>query len=190
MRIERHKNFLSPVECQLLNEWADMGVKNKWLGYGISRGDLFVNRFTTRIYAYRFEYPQIVLDVSDRVRKFCSVDNYPLIEGHGRNGVVVSSTHDGGDVYKHKDSRPQGKCALRCNIMTRGADSGGRLYVGGEPLDIEVGELHCYLASEFEHEVTVVNGSTPRVLWMFGAAVPFEDWENGEIKFGLTEAVN
>jgi hypothetical protein len=68
--------------------------------------------------------------------------------------------------------------------MTRAADAGAELYVGGQLVDIEVGELHCYLASEFEHKVTEVQGNTSRVLWMFGAAVPAGDWESGKIQVG------
>jgi len=87
-------------------------------------------------------------------------------------------------VYPHKDPRQGYLSALRCNVMTRAANAGAELYVGGQLVNIEVGELHCYLASEFEHKVTEVQGNTSRVLWMFGAAVPIEDWELGKIQIG------
>ena len=170
-------------DCDILNDWVDKGVKNKWLDVGISRGLFgYTKRVTSRLYGNRFEYPQIVLGISNRIRKFCGVDSYSLIKGHGRDGVVVSCTFPGGDVYKHQDPKENGLSALRCNVMTRKADAGGKLYVGGEHIDIEVGELHCYLASDFEHYVTEVEGDTSRVLWMFGAYVPKEDWENGILK--------
>jgi len=187
MRLERHKNFLSPEDCTALNAWVDEGVEKKWLDAGISRGMLgYTGRVTSRGYGYRFEYPQIVLDISDRIRKFCGVNSYGLIDdGHGRDGVVVSCTFGGGDVYEHKDPKPSSKLsALRCNVMTRAADAGAELYVDGQFVNIEVGELHCYLASDFEHKVTSVEGNTPRVLWMFGAYVPMQDWEDGVIKVG------
>jgi len=184
VRIERHKNFLSEEECAAFNIWVDEGVKNKWLDVGISRGQSnYTKRVTSRLYGNRFKYPQIVLGISSRIRKFCGVDSYGLIEGHGRNGVVVSCTFPGGDVYEHQD--PKGKndlSALRCNVMTRGSDAGGKLYVNGEHIDIGVGELHCYLASDFRHYVTEVEGDTSRVLWMFGAYVPMNDWEDDIIK--------
>jgi hypothetical protein len=72
--------------------------------------------------------------------------------------------------------------------MTRKVDAGGVLYLEGQPVDIEVGELHCYLASDFSHQVTEVKGETPRVLWMFGAYVPSQDWESGAIKVGANNA--
>lgn len=184
MRLERHKNFLTPEECSVLNAWVDEGVEKKWLDLGISDGNhAYTKRVTSRLYGYRFEYPQIVLDISNRVRSFCGIGSYALIEGHGKNGVVVSCTFVGGDVYPHKDPLcKEGLSALRCNIMTRAADAGAELYVDEQLVDIEVGELHCYLATDFEHKVTEVEGQTPRVLWMFGAAVPYSDWEQGSIK--------
>jgi hypothetical protein len=194
MRIERHKNFLTLEECTALNAWVDKGVENKWLDVGVSRRwDLgmplwdhkYKKRATSRMYSHRFEYPQIALDISNRIRSFCGISTTPLIEGHGKNGIVVSCTFTGGDVYPHRD--PQSKdnlAALRCNVMTRAADAGAELYVGGQLVDIEVGELHCYLASEFEHKVTEVQGDTSRVLWMFGAYVPTQEWESGKIQVG------
>jgi hypothetical protein len=186
MRIERFKNFLSQEECNLLNQWVDEGVRNKWLDVGMSRGDFgYTKRVTNRLYADRFEYPQIVLDISNRIRKFCGVESYDIIRNHGRDGIVVSCTFLGGDVYEHKDPPASHfGSALRCNVMTRDSDAGGKLYVGGEYIDIEVGELHCYLASDFKHYVTEVEGNTSRVLWMFGACVPKKDWESGKIKVG------
>ena len=185
IRIERHRNFLTPEECDILNLWVDDGVEKKWLDVGISKDNgTYKKRVTSRRCADRFEYPQIVLDISNRIRKFCGIDSYGLIEGHGRDGVVVSCTFPGGDVYEHQDPKLiYGLSALRCNVMTRDSDAGGKLYVNGEHIDIEVGELHCYLASDFRHYVTTVKGETSRVLWMFGAYVPFEDWESGKIKF-------
>jgi hypothetical protein len=186
MRIERHKNFLSPEECSALNAWVDEGVEKKWLDVSIStEGIGYTKRVTSRLYGNRYEYPQVVLDISNRIRSFCGVNSYDLIERHGRDGVVVSCTFPGGDVYTHQDPRSYGGFAtLRCNVMTRKADSGGELYLDGQRVDIETGELHCYLVSEIPHSVSTVSGKTSRVLWMFGAHVPVEDWESGKIKTG------
>jgi hypothetical protein len=136
------------------------------------------------MYAHRFDFPKFVLEISNRIRKYCGIENYKAINTIEGSAIVVSCTFPKGDVYPHKDVRQGKYAALRCNVMTRDSDIGGKLYVGGEHLDIEVGELHCYLASEFEHYVTEVQGNISRVLWMFGAAVPVEDWENDKIKLG------
>jgi len=187
MRIERVQNFFSPEECAALNTWADDGVEKKWLDKGMSRGALgYPRRVTSRGYANRYEYPQLVRGLSDRVRKFCGVSEHPLIVGHGRDGVVVSCTLPGGDVYPHTDPLSvEGLATLRCNVMTRAPESGGSLFVGGKELPVMVGELHCYLASEHTHLVTSVGGQVSRVLWMFGAHVPADDWESGKIKMEI-----
>lgn len=182
MRIDIYPKFATQEEIKSLNEWAELGVKNKWLDVGVSSGKRTTKRLTSRLYGGRYEYPQIVRDVSDRIRKFVGIDSYPLIEGHGRDGVVVSYTYPGGDVYKHKDPRSMEMATLRCNILTQKADAGCQLCVEGEPVNIDVGDLHCYLVSEHEHWATPVEGNTPRIMWMFGAHVPAEDWNSGKIK--------
>ncbi len=183
MRFEVIKNFATQEEIIALNKWVELGVKNKWLDIGYCREKSKVNRLTSRMYGDRFEYPQIVIDLSNRIRKFIGIDAYPLIEGHGKNGVVVSYTMNGGDVYKHKDpKRYDGMATLRCNILTQKAESGCQLYIDDIPVNFNVGDLHCYLASEHEHWATPVEGNTPRIMWMFGCHLPAEDWNSGKIK--------
>jgi len=186
MRIETVKNCLTLQECATLNAWVDEAVKNKWLDKGLDPHSLENNvRVTSRMYGDRFVYPELVLDISERIRKFCGVADRRIIEGHGRDGVVVSCTFPGGDVYAHHDPRSSdGLSALRCNVLTQAADSGGVLHLEDQPIQLEVGELHCYLASEHVHYVSKVEGNTSRVLWMFGAYVDFDDWNSGRIKFG------
>lgn len=186
MRLEITPNFLSQDECDVLNAWVYEGVKNKWLDKGICTGKSTDKRLTSRLYGQRFEYPKEVLELSNKIRNFAGVADYQIIEDHGKNGVVVSYTKSSGDVYKHKDPKHSGMSALRCNIMTQAAEYGAELFVNNEKVAIKAGDLHCYLASDFEHYVTEVKGNTPRILWMFGAYVPKEDWENGKIKYGLS----
>lgn len=188
MRIERHKNFLSPAECSALNAWVLRAIEFGWMNEATDKtGARHNKRLTTRLYGDRFEYPKFVLDVSDRVRRFCGVADMPLIkQGHGRDGVVVSCTFPTGDVYPHID-RPklsEEHAILRCNIVTQAPEGGAELFIGDQSFVPEQGELHCYLPSEYEHYVTEVLGNTPRILWMFGAHVLTEEWNSGKIKLG------
>ena len=165
------KNFLSTSECNKLNEWVNLGVQNKWLDKGLSKGSdwIYEKRLTTRPYAERFDYSPDVYDVQNKISNFLDIiDLLKSVTGGGKNGIVVSCTYDGGDVYAHTDPKEGGLEVLRCNVMTRAADDGGKLYVGGNKIDIKVGDLHCYLPSTVEHYVTEVKGETSRVLWMFG----------------------
>jgi hypothetical protein len=189
MRLEIVKNFLSPSELSTLNEWAQVGVANKWLdlGMGAVVGDsAFTDkRLTSRFYSDRYRYSAEVLDIANRVRSYCGVANYPIVDSDGRDGIVVSYTIDGGDVPPHRDGRKRETLALlRCNILTQVPDSGGVLHVDGSPVELAAGDLHCYLASEHEHYVTPVSGDTPRILWMFGAQVDAGAWNSGQIVVG------
>lgn len=188
MRVEVVKGFLPKSECRFLVEWAMLGVKSGWLSTGVSRGAPTNDRFTSRMYGDRFTTPPEILAISERVRAFCGISEYPLIDGpsHGRDGIVVSYTKPGGDVYKHRDPTAEdGTPTLRCNIMAQSHESGGALFVDGQQVDVGVGDLHCYLVSEHYHQVTPTGGNTPRIMYMFGAHVPAEDWNSGKIKVGL-----
>lgn len=174
------RGFLSQNEIDALNAFVDQGVTLGYLDKGISRGRSgYGGRLTTRMYADRFVYPDIVYSVFSRITDRLRLqDLKKSVAGGGRDGVVVSCTYPGGDVYAHRDSKEdKGSLdVLRCNILTRAADSGGLLHVGGVPITLEAGDLHCYLASDVVHSVSTVKGETPRVLWMFGYQTSKPDW--------------
>lgn len=187
-RFDQHKNFITPEECAELNAWVDEGLKKNWLGNGYDRSKTAwacTTRKNTRQVTGNFKYTDIVRTVSARIRAFYGVSDCGLIVGHGQDGVVVSCTFPSGTNNVHYDyPSAEGLATLRCNILTRAADSGGVLHLEGKPRPLEVGELHCYLASEHRHSVSEVEGNTSRVMWMFGAHVPKEDWDSGLIKSG------
>ena len=80
MRIEVVKNFLSREEIEKLNEWTEQGLENNWLDYGITTGGLKTRlRKTTRLYGSRFEFPQFVKDIRDRVKKFVGIEHYSVL---------------------------------------------------------------------------------------------------------------
>jgi hypothetical protein len=171
------KDFLDKNICDQLNNWVDWGVKNKWLDKGMA-GDSnwnYSGRFTTRNYGNRFDYPKVVYDVYEKITYFLKLNDLnKSVSGGGKNGVVVSCTFPNGDVYAHKDPKEGDLEVLRCNILTRNANDGGKLYVDNKFIDINVGDLHCYLPSTIEHYVTKVEGSQSRVLWMFGYQCSFQ----------------
>jgi len=176
--IKIFRNFITLDECKKLSDIALMGVEEGWLGLGISQGKFeYKKRFTSRIHMENKKYPEFVIEMSNRIREFMGIQYYPLILGHGSEGVVASVTYTGGDVYSHRDPRSNGGfTTYRCNIMTQATEEGAELYVDDELVDINVGDLHCYYASEQTHYVTEVKGKTPRILWMFGAHRPYQDF--------------
>jgi hypothetical protein len=190
--VQIFKNFLTKEECEKLSEIALKGVEEKWIGpstnsvigYILRHVGLFTykKRLTSRPYMRNKKYPEYVLEISNKVRNFMGIQKYPLILKyknfqHGSDGIVVSVTYPGGNVTEHCDLRSEDNwVTYRCNIITQAPDSGGILYVDGNPVDISVGDLHCYYPSEHAHYVTDVEGETPRILWMFGAHRPYEDF--------------
>jgi hypothetical protein len=165
------RQFLNLAQCEVLNAWVDEGVDKNWLDAGISRGSgwAYKDRLTTRNYANQFEYPPLVYQVFEQISELLDLQDVPKsVVGAGKNGVVVSYTMSGGDVYKHKDPMEGDLHVLRCNVMTRAADAGAELFIDGKKIDVGVGDLHCYLPSNVEHYVTRVEGKNPRIMWMFG----------------------
>jgi hypothetical protein len=177
MTVTIHKNFLNKEECQALNKIAEEGVRQGWIDKGVQgMDDKYALRYTSRMYMSNAEYPQIVRDISERIRLFMGLEKYPLIIGHGKDGVVVTITYQNGSVYKHFDPKGGGNLpTYRCNVLTQANEKGCDLYVEGNKIEIEVGDLHCYAVSELEHFVTKAEGKTPRIMWMFGAHVPLKD---------------
>ena len=199
--VEIFRNFLTQEECEELSRIALKGVEEKWIGpstnsligYFLRRYGLFTykKRLTSRPYMKGKKYPKYVIETSDKIRSFMGIQDYPLILGyknfqHGSEGIVASVTYPGGDVTEHCDLRAENDwVTYRCNVMTQSPDSGGILYVDGNEVDINVGDLHCYYPSEHSHFVTKVTGETPRILWMFGAHRPYEDFLNRQKNYLL-----
>jgi hypothetical protein len=168
------RNFLDAEICQELNAWVMEGVENKWLDSGIIRGHGWScgDRLTTRRYGFRFEYPDVVYKVFDKITNALNLQGVPKsVVGGGKDGVVVSCTFPNGDVHPHTDPMEGSLHVLRCNVMTQATEAGAELFIGGEKIDIGVGDLHCYLPSDVEHYVTKADGVTPRIMWMFGYQV-------------------
>lgn len=182
MRIEIKTGFLTQAQCDELNAWSDAGVSSGLFVEGLEAdGSPEPLRLTTRLTTPT--YPQSIYDLNATVRAYCGVTSYDSTE-EGSQGIVSTYIKPGGDLYAHTDPMYGELSVLRCNIVTRVADSGGQLTVGGQALQLNAGDLHCFLASNYEHSVSEVYGSTARVLWSFDALVPAADWENGAIIFG------
>ena len=184
MRLCILPNFLSQEGCSVLSSIADSGVKEGWVTPGLAsvQGGLTHLRLTSRFYGSRVKLPKEISTVEARIVESCRLEGKSRVVGHGTGGVVVSITYEGGSVHKHKDpSSSNGLATLRCNILTRKPEKGGFLYLEGNLVKVNQGDLHCYLASEHEHYVSEVYGPVSRVLWMFGAHVAADDWNNNRI---------
>jgi hypothetical protein len=181
------RNFLSETETKDLNRWVDEAMRAGRLDPGADRGFFGYDlRYTSRFCKNKFwAYDATVYSVRDRITDVLSLhDLGKSVAGGGKDGIVVSCTKHGGDVYPHQDPKEgDGMDVLRCNVMSRKPELGGKLYVGEHHIDIDAGDLHCYLASDVQHYVTTVSGPVSRVLWMFGYQIAKADWEKRRKEF-------
>ena len=179
------RNFASLEEVQILKDWQAKAVEEGQFVDGIT-GDWDKKTFSTtktrltNRMSKNINYPDLVKTLQDRIRQnFPILSDVPLIEGHGKNGVVVSVTYNDGDVYKHKDPGVgEGVVGLRCNILASKAESGGTIHVEDRTYDLNEGDMMCYLVTELYHSVEVCNGNNPRTLFMFGFVVDENNWKN------------
>ena len=75
--IKIYKNFLNIEECNKLNEITLQGVREGWIFEGVQSGRHgYKLRYTSRMYMKNFEYPQFVMDVSNKIRSFLGINNY------------------------------------------------------------------------------------------------------------------
>ena len=180
--IVKFENFLNEDDCNSLNKWTDFAAENEILGKGLHpklvNGLNYTKRLNTRKFSDSTVYPEIVYKIYDNITEFLNLHHLPRgVAGGGRDGVVVSLTYPGGDLHEHVDPKePHGE-VLRCNILTRKPTSGGVLYVNDHKVNLEVGELHCYLPSMLPHRFTEVSGDISRVMWMFSYQISLEQFE-------------
>ena len=184
------RNYLPIDKCDELNAWVRDAIETKKIDYGITTSGLWTDsfrepsplRYTSRMYADRYEYPQLVRDIHARIEAEFKLEKWhEPIHTHGRDGVVVSATLPGGDVYLHKDPINDfinQKETLRCNILTS-ETQGGLIWVGGQSYTLQKGDMMQYLPSRHEHKVDTVVGNDGdlRIMWMFGWNVDGDEWE-------------
>lgn len=189
MRIEIARNFVTPDECLELNSWAISAVNNGWTAVSAMKDvdNIPLMRVSTRITGELFEYPSVVYDVLARIKNTVGYGDAEVVNYQGRDGIFVMIVYPGkgGHLIPHRDNRPAlGQSILRCNFLSSKPDAGGVLHIEGIPVDIQEGDLHAYLATDYEHFFEDVEGSKLRIMWIFGVCVSAQDWESGAITFG------
>ena len=175
------RNYLPVAECDELNAWVRDAITTNKLGFGVTSGHVeYQLRYTSRFYADKFEYPQLVRDIHARIESDYNLTKWhDPIHPHAKDGTVVSATMPGGDVYLHTDPMATSTLdTLRCNILTS-ETQGGTIWVGDQSYQLQKGDMVQYLVSRHEHKVEPVIGNEGdlRILWMFGWCVDGDVWE-------------
>lgn len=182
MRVEIIRDFVTPSDCQSLTKHF-MEVKDTEFVKGLTKDEQgykriawrLTNRLTQQETKNKIVYPPLVFELRERIKKALSLELPVYDEGHGADGVVVSITLPGGNVYEHSDPKPLTKDTdvLRCNILLCGNEH--EVFVAKKPYLIRPGDLMCYLVSKHKHSVPVV--PVTRILIMFGFVINDEQWE-------------
>ncbi len=184
------RNYLDKDSCEQLNQWVLEAVAQGKMGRGITTAEgthylsynrVFTDRrYTSRMYSENYEYPQLVKDIFTRIKTELNLKNAPVSSNGGRDGVVVSCTYPGGDVYLHKDPKEGASISLlRVNILSKAAQEGGTIHVEDAVFNLQQGDMMAYLVDEYEHYVEPVESGGPRIMWMFGLLIPKHLWEAG-----------
>jgi hypothetical protein len=186
------RNYLDAGSCEQLNRWVLEAISQGKIGRGITTPEgghwsdptrvVSQNRFTSRMYSDNYEYPPLVEEIFTRIKTELQLKNGVVSANGGRNGVVVSCTYPGGDVYPHKDPKEgPGVSLLRVNVLSKAAESGGTIHVEDGVFNLGQGDMMAYLVDEYEHYVEPVEKGGPRIMWMFGLLIPKHLWEAGVV---------
>lgn len=166
------KNALTAIECKELNS-----IANNYLMNGVLKQGGYVGRFTTRYVSSSFKFDDVVYNLDKKIREIAGICKYEREYPRGKDGINVAVTVNQGGISLHTDPRSNTGCVTyRCNVITQKSNVGGELVIDGEVVNLDIGDLHCYAVSEEPHIVTAVEGSVPRILWMFGCHIPLEEW--------------
>jgi len=155
------KNFLSEVECTLLNKWI---VDNKNKDF-FKDANMNGKRVTTR-YSENVPFPKDVFSIKERLINLLQlpeVKHPPFYEG-----MIASYAYVGDTLYTHKDPVwEDGLKTLHCNVVLSDSE-GGLPIIENEVLNIKKGDMWCYLVSDVSHSCSPVIGKIPRTMWVFG----------------------
>lgn len=183
------RNYLDKESCEQLNQWVLDVIAQGNIGraitisegshYTVSDRAIAEHRYTSRMYSENYEYPPLVKDIFTRIKTELNLKNASVSSNGGKEGVVVSCTYPGGDVYLHKDPKEGvATSVLRVNILSKAAKFGGVIHVENNAFNLEQGDMMAYLVDEYEHCVEPVGEGDPRIMWMFGLLLPKNLWES------------
>lgn len=187
MRLEIYRGFINPDECRQLNAWVYEAIENGWLALGGMVEAVNPIRISTRTTGHLFENSLLVKELLERIKSTVLFGDSKVMDHQGKEGIFVNYMPRGvgGGIYNHKDfDIGNNKSLLRCNIISSASEIGGVLHIEGKPVNLIAGDLHLYLATEHEHFINDVEGTTPRICWISGVWVNKEDWNSGLIKVG------
>ena len=164
-------NFITEEERDELNKWCLDNYQNSKLFQDSDNGPKNT-RLTTR-YTHRDDlmFPDVSYKIRNRIINHLEIKD-SLLPGFA-DGIVCGIGFNSGDIYKHTDPvwYPN-TITLHCNIISQKPKSGGITIIDDVEYETNETDLLCYPVSELPHSVSIIQGDTERILWVFGFCVP------------------
>jgi len=182
MQITVYRSFITVTEQQILRDWLENEHTNK-------RTSPWNYKYWIAGYNFGNEEDQkwephgnVCLKVLQNIPDFFFELRQRIIEktGYGtlltpRSAALVTILEEGGGIELHKDSSVDLGVHYRCNVLVSKAESGGELYIDGEPYSLEETDLICFPADQYIHEVKPVIGNKRRMVISYPAIVRVKD---------------
>jgi hypothetical protein len=129
-----------------------------------------------------FHFPEEAYSVRAQVKNALGFSTEPA-PGY-KDGMVASCASLGDTCYAHVDPRwHRDFFTVHCNVILSTPESGGDLFVDGRKFEMPEGQFICYPVSEVRHETSLVKGTKPRLMWVFGFCVTPQQYKNTLRKF-------
>jgi hypothetical protein len=181
------KKFCSEQERNILNKWTLSRYKQPY--FQDANMDLYNTgtRLTTRFasqdefdqYAHLIDYPEEVYNIRRRIVDYFHLHDCPYPQSF-KDGIVNGIGFENGSICDHIDPiYYEGLNTLHCNILSQNSERGGVTIIDGIEHKINDGDLLCYVVSKHYHEVTKIEGTRNRILWVFGFCI--DDYKMQEI---------
>jgi len=164
MDVKRLKNIISVEERNDLVSWIVSNTNT----FSVS-GHPGTIRLTTR-FLEEANYPEVAFLIRSRIEERLGITSplYPPFP----SGMVASYGDSGDECGFHIDPVWfTGYKTYHCVVLLTKPDHGGIPVIGGKEYPIDECEGLFYPVSEIEHGTTMMTGSSPRLLWIFGFCI-------------------
>lgn len=161
------REFANSDQCNVLARWIAEHFHRPFFRDANMHG----KRLTTRYSRDGFQFPKESYDLQASISS--SVAEFDVRPAPFKDGMVASYAYPGDTCYRHVDPVwHEGTITVHCNMVVSSPDSGGDVVIAGDVYEMPKGDLICYPVSHLPHEVRLVQGFNPRLMWVWGFCLP------------------
>ena len=161
-----YKNFLSHVECDILNNWILDNKDTSTFQDANMGGYRYTTRYTD---PSNFTYPDLAYQIQKRIISVLELQDYILPPY--KDGMVVSHALPKDTCYGHVDPDwYPNRVTLHCNVALTNF-KGGEPFIGEEIINFCQNDLLSYPVSKINHGSNIILGEHPRNIWIFGFCI-------------------